>query len=180
MAFTDEITDFTAAYTQIQKDSMVVGGVYDKAIEKITEQFNSMSGLTASEKAKLIAQVSGSLATNISNSAQQTAMALVMQPHKAALEKAEEARINSEIAIKEAQSAQDILNKSAQKILIDNQSTTELKKADLLVRQATGFDDKKKVDKAKALADVVGLTSNATGTLNTDLLLKLNTALDAI
>jgi electron transfer flavoprotein alpha subunit len=155
MAFTDEITDFTAAYTQIQKDSMVVGGVYDKAIDKITEQFDGMSGLTASEKAKLIAQIAGSLATNISNSAQQTAMALVMQPHKAAIE-------------------------NAQKLLIDNQAATELKKADLLVRQATGFDDKKKVDKAKALADVVGLTSNATGTLNADLLLKLNTALDAI
>ena len=209
---TTEIANFSQAYVQIQKDSMATGGVYDLAISKITAEFDKLTGLTASDKAKMIGQVAGQVATNIATSAQQTAMALIMTPVNISLEEAQAAGIRSETLIKETQSAKDLLLKdeqiagfsaetlvkNAQKILIDNQaagvlSDTANKAAQsgqdilnkaaqklLIDRQAIGFDDKKRVDKAKALADVVGLTSNATGTLDTGLLGSLNTALLAI
>ena len=62
-----------------------------------------------------------------------------------------------EDTIKQNQSAKDLLVKDAQKIMINNQAATELKKALLVARQTTMYDDNLRVEEAKALAQVTGM-----------------------
>jgi len=53
-------------------------------------------------------------------------------------------------------------------------------KADLTARQTAGFDDKLRIDKAKTLGEALGMTSNATGSIDAALSTKYSAAIDAI
>lgn len=137
--FAEELANFKTAYNDIQTESMNTNSVFDKALTKIAEQFTSM-GISSSEQAKLIATVAGQMATNISTTAQQSALALLQIPNDISIKDAQKLDIESQTSVRNAQSTQDLLNKQAQKSLIDNQSETELKKALDVVSQTSVRD----------------------------------------
>ena len=65
--------------------------------------------------------------------------------------------IGIEAATKTAATDADVLIRTAQKALIDAQSTTETNKAALTVRQKTWFDDQKNIKKAEIIGQAAGM-----------------------
>lgn len=69
---------------------------------------------------------------------------------------------------------------SNEDILLSKQVETENSRKLLIDRQTSGFDDKLRIEKAKTLGEALGLTANATGSIDSGLSTKYSSAIDAI
>ena len=74
----------------------------------------------------------------------------------------------------------DLLTKASQKTLIDKQSTTEEAKAALTTRQATAYDDQKRIKKAEVYGNVIGMTQAGGTVVDAAIWTKLDNAIAAI
>ena len=86
----------------------------------------------------------------------------------------------SETAIKETQSTADAELKASQKLLIDAQKSTEGAKLTLTNRQATAYDDQRKVKKAEVYGNTVGMVFASGTTVDAGRWTELNGYISAI
>ncbi|WP_345985261.1 hypothetical protein WCX49_11705 [Sulfurimonas sp. HSL-1656] len=126
-------------------------GAFATAVTKLTEQYDQWS-ITEGEKAKLLAEMTAQITVGIVNSSQATALELVTKS----------ATIDHEVTYAQ------------------NKAAAEGARKDLIVRQMAGFDDKLRIEKAKSLGEALGLTSNATGSLDANLTASYSDAIGAI
>lgn len=88
---------------------------------------------------------------------EQSAKDLLLKDAQISTESKKRDDLTSTIAVRDAQSAKDLLIKDAQKDMISKQALTEAQRPALVTRQKTAYDDKNRVEKAKALLNTQGM-----------------------
>ena len=162
-------TDINAMYDEgrLQKDQL------DKVIISFHEKALSMAGATSENIAIKGYRLDEIIAKDLAVKSQQIAesegkLAIEQEQSGKDLEVKSQQIAESEgkLAIEQAQSAKDLEVKGARKLLID--------------RQRIGFDDNKKIEKAKMLSDAIGMIQSGGNDAPAAFLSSWTTAISSI
>ena len=201
MATSTIITDFGSVIDSIATKVTGANSIYDKTLTKLIEIY-AASGMSADDQNKIIAEVSAQLSISTTNAAISAAADIAknspiidaqvltegskrgLVDNQAATELKKALDVVSSTAVRDAQSAQDLVNKAAEKLLtdakkslIEKQALTEVARELMTDRQTEAFNDKLLVEVGKFMSGV-GQMEATTGTTQADTLLAINKSLN--
>ena len=166
-----------------------IGSVYDALEAKISETLTSqydMGRLKGAEYADVLAASMAALINASVQTVQQqplteaqvldmkvkdyatlanTQKDIELKDAQVATEQQRRASMVIEDGVKQAQSEADLDTKGAQKLLIENQTSTEAEKALLTTRQKDFYDDQKELKVMEAAGNAIGMYAAGSGTV---------------